>query len=451
MAIYHLSAKTGTRAGGQSALAKYDYLARRGKYARKEDKLTHLASGNMPAWAEARPASYWRAADQHERANARLYKELDVALPNELTHEQRVALAEAFVRTIARVSAGPLPFTMALHEGKPKDEDGPANPHLHVAISERANDGHDRTRDTWFKRAAVVSKGKAAEDGGAPKTDELKPKEWLEKTRELWAMMCNDALAKAGHDVRIDHRTLEAQGVERAPQVHLGPAAFGYERRTGQDSRRRAEAEQRQAEDQAAAKSVRKLIEQAEAEAAQARQQALRMRQAAADLEIEDARQMRRAAETAERASRLVLGERTRPVAAAVPPLQESPLGFDLFDPLPFPDTRPSPGPYKAKRLDSGVVLHLRMPDDRLAFVERQDRIRMATTDASNAESVAEALQVAAAKWGEIRIHGDFAFRRLAIDQAVQLGLYKQLSALTADDLAHLSASAKKHGVILKS
>lgn len=446
MAIYHLSAKTGTRAGGQSARAKFDYLARRGKYARKEDKLTHLASGNMPAWAEVRPSSYWRSADQHERANARLYKELDVALPNELTHEQRVELAEAFVRTIARVPAGPLPFTLALHEGKPKVDGEPANPHLHVAISERVNDGHDRTRDTWFKRAAVVSKGKAAEDGGAPKTDELKPKEWLEKTRELWATMCNEALARAGHDVRIDHRSLEDQGIDRAPQVHLGPAAFGYERRTGQDSRRRAEAEQRQADDQVAAKGVRKLIEQAEAEAAQARQHALRMRQAASELEIEEARQIRRAAETAERAARLVLGERTRTRAEAVPTWQESPFGFDLFDPLPFPDTRPSPGPYKAKRLESGVVLHLRMPDDRLAFVERQDRIRMSATDANNPESVAEALQVAAAKWGEIRIQGGAEFRRLAIDQAVQLGLHRQLTALTADDLVHL---ATKHAIHL--
>ena len=38
----------------------------------------------MPAWAHDDPRAYWQAADEHERANGRLYREVQVALPREL-------------------------------------------------------------------------------------------------------------------------------------------------------------------------------------------------------------------------------------------------------------------------------------------------------------------------------------------------------------------------------
>jgi hypothetical protein len=89
------------------------------------------------------------------------------------------------------------------------------------------------------------------------------------------------------------------------------------------------------------------------------------------------------------------------------------------------------------------------MPEDRLAFVERQDRICMSSTDAMNTESVAEALQVACAKWGAVRLTGSPQFRQLAIDQAVQLGLHRQLDGLIEADQAELRESALRHGVKL--
>ena len=69
MAIYHLTVKTGSRYGGQSALAKSEYIEREGKYARQDDERAHRESDNMPEWAEEDPRSYWEAADAHERAN----------------------------------------------------------------------------------------------------------------------------------------------------------------------------------------------------------------------------------------------------------------------------------------------------------------------------------------------------------------------------------------------
>lgn len=424
MALFHLNAETGTRDGGQSAAAKHDYLSRRGEYSRQPDKLVHLISGNMPAWALARPRLYWESADEHERANGRLFKELEGALPIELTHPQRVELVGRFVQRVTTVASGLLPFTMAIHEGKPKRRGLPGNPHFHLEISERVNDGHERNADTWFKRVAV-GKGKGPADGGALKTDELKPKAWLENTRALWADLVNEALAAAGHDVRVDHRSLADQGIDRVPQVHLGPKASAFEARTGQLSKRRQEVEQRQAGERAAADAIRRKIRQLELEVDEETKQATRLRRGAISLESVE-RQLVRAS------------------GLGAPVWKETVDGFDLSSPLPFPDTRPTAGSYTAKALSSGVVLHLRMPADRVAFVERSDRIRMSKTDALEAESVAEALQVACAKWGTVILTGSAAFRRLAVEQAAQLGLLDQLDGLTDAEQKYGASAGKR-------
>ena len=46
--------------------------------------LLHVEHGHMPAWAQDDPHAYWQAADAHERANGRLYSEVQFALPREL-------------------------------------------------------------------------------------------------------------------------------------------------------------------------------------------------------------------------------------------------------------------------------------------------------------------------------------------------------------------------------
>ncbi|RWT33079.1 DNA primase, partial [Aeromonas caviae] len=219
MAIYHLTAKTGSRSGGQSAKAKADYISREGKYARDSAEVLHTQSGHMPAWAAASPSDYWEAADLYERANGRLFKELEFALPVELTLDQRRDLVDGFARHLTEAER--LPYSLAIHRGK--DE----NPHCHLMISERVNDGLDRPAPQWFSRY----NGKQPGRGGARKTESLKPKEWLEQARQSWEEYANRALEQAGHDARIDHRTLEAQGIERLPTLHLGPNVIEMEGR----------------------------------------------------------------------------------------------------------------------------------------------------------------------------------------------------------------------------
>ncbi len=234
MAIFHLRCRTASRAGGASAAASAAYILRLGKYGKAGlDRCIFSQAGNMPTWASGgrNRLEYWRAADLHERANGRLFKSLEFALPIELSPAKQFDLALQFCERVARTDEGvPLPFLLAGHEGKG------GNPHVHLMVSERVNDGCDRDSKKWFTRAAA--RGKNPAGGGARKTEDLKPQEWLIKTRALLAELTNKALGRAGFAARVDHRSLVDQGiVNREPGQHLGPTASARLRR-GEPSRR---------------------------------------------------------------------------------------------------------------------------------------------------------------------------------------------------------------------
>ncbi len=244
MAIYHLHTSVGTRAGGQSAAAKCSYINREGKYEGGAAEVVHAESGNMPAWARDDPSSYWVAADAHERSNGRLFREVEFALPVELSRAQQVEAARKFASRVCG-DAERFPYSLAIHRGS-REPGKPDNPHCHLVLSERGNDGLARSAETWFKRYNAQS----PERGGARKSATTQPTDWLKDTRERWAEVANGALARAGHaDVRIHEGTLEAQwwdlveespdgpktpqmaALERAPGIHVGPAASAMERK----------------------------------------------------------------------------------------------------------------------------------------------------------------------------------------------------------------------------
>ena len=232
MAIYHLNVKTGSRDGGQSARARAQYIAREGRMRKTAMRSLTARAGTCRQWAEDDPRHYWAAADAHERVNGRLFLEVECALPKELNEAEQRTLARSFADELTGQER--LPYTMALRRG------GGENPHVHLMISERALDGHDRDAERWFKRY----NRKEPEKGGARKTLSIKGKEWLENTRRGWARAANRALEAAGRAERIDHRTLAAQRAEalergeldraaelaRIPGIHLGAERYRAER-----------------------------------------------------------------------------------------------------------------------------------------------------------------------------------------------------------------------------
>ena len=277
MAVYHLKVGFGSRASGQSACAKNEYIEREGRYAADSEEREHVEHGHMPAWAQDDPHAYWQAADAHERANGRLYSEIQFALPRELDASGRRALAGAFAE---RVCGGErLPYTLALHKGEAETPNKPDNPHAHLMFSERGNDGIARSEEQWFKRHNPT----APERGGARKSRAAKAGDWLDTTRQAWEQTANRALEQAGRAERIDGRSLPdrrdaahregdlelAAELSREPNVHRGPGQYLEDRGRASATVAQAEAvEQRTATARAERDADRRQVERLEQEIA---------------------------------------------------------------------------------------------------------------------------------------------------------------------------------------
>lgn len=227
MALYHATIKiaTNNEKGGMRASAHYAYLCRTGVFEKLKtaEELVSVKSGNLPTWAAEDPSIFWLASDTFERKNGSVYRELEAALPRELTRDQQRALVQSFIDKVLRTEH---PYTIAIHD-KPA-RDGLPQPHIHLMWSERKMDGIERDPAHFFKRAAAARKGKDglikktphASDGGCQK---VSMGTRLEEFRELWALLTNEAYAKAGLNERVSHLSLAAQGIDRDPEPHLGP------------------------------------------------------------------------------------------------------------------------------------------------------------------------------------------------------------------------------------
>lgn len=209
MAIYHLRATMISRSAGRSATAAaayrtaeriedhrtgltFDYRARGGV-----NHVEILAPTNVPAWVQER-AALWNAVEAAEtRKNSQVAREIRVALPAELDHGQRVELVREFCQR--EFVARGMVADIALHA--PGREGDDRNHHAHILLTTR----------------------EIGPEGFGAKNRDWNAVEMLEGWREAWARDSNRALERCGHEVRIDHRTLEAQRIEaqeRATAAH---------------------------------------------------------------------------------------------------------------------------------------------------------------------------------------------------------------------------------------
>lgn len=216
MASYHLSVKVGAKG---KASAHADYIAREGEYKTKQgEKLEATEHGNMPEWAQENPSLFWQCADEYERKNGSTYREIEIALPRELTPEQRKNLVQEFV---GQELGGKHTYTWAIHTPKASIEGG-EQPHAHIMYSERLQDGINRSPDQFFKRY----NSKNPERGGCKKSNTAKTAEQrkteLVELRERFANLQNRHLEQYGHTDRVDHRSHADRGIDRSPEKHLG-------------------------------------------------------------------------------------------------------------------------------------------------------------------------------------------------------------------------------------
>lgn len=217
MASYHLSIKSGKKGKAASHAA---YIARQGKHSKNQD-LVAMESGNMPAWANGNPSLFWKAADSYERVNGAAYRELELALPSELTHDQQLELVHEFIKQ----EIGEKPFQLAIHAPQASLGEVP-QPHLHAMYSDRKPDGIDRPPEQHFKRFNPTNPelGGCKKDSGGKDRATLKVE--VKSRREKWAEIQNHYLEKHGHSARVDHRSNRERGIEWDAERHLGHAGI---------------------------------------------------------------------------------------------------------------------------------------------------------------------------------------------------------------------------------
>ena len=224
MAIYHLCIKIISRGRGKSSVAAAAYRA--GETIKNEyDGIVHdynLKGGIVHTeilLPENAPAEYskrsvlWNAVEKSERfCNAQLSREIEIALPVELSMEQNISLARRFVKE-QFVTAG-MCADICIH-----DKDG-TNPHAHIMLTMRPIDKDGK----WGQKSHTVNGRKI---NTVDWNDRTKAEDW----RKAWAIYCNTALRLDGHDEIIDHRSYTRQGTPQLPTVHLGAAVSQMEKR----------------------------------------------------------------------------------------------------------------------------------------------------------------------------------------------------------------------------
>jgi Ti-type conjugative transfer relaxase TraA len=216
MALYHFSAKVISRAAGSSAVAAAAYrsadrlhderLGRSHDFSNKAGVVHSevlLAEGADEQWRDRE--RLWNDVEAAElRKDAQLAREIEFAIPREMSQEQGIELARDFVQT-EFVERG---MIADLNVHWDIGDDGLAKPHAHVMLT---------------MREIKIGEDESAEFGA--KVRDWNRTELLTHWREAWAEHVNERLASLDIDARVDHRSLEAQGIDLEPQHKIGPAA----------------------------------------------------------------------------------------------------------------------------------------------------------------------------------------------------------------------------------
>jgi len=212
MAIYHFSAQMIKRSDGRSATAAAAYRAAENivdrttgevfDYTRKGGVFgaSILAPSSAPAWATNRSELWNQVEAVERRRDAQVAREIDLAIPVELSDHDRIELVREFVQE-SFVGLG-MVADVCFHDF----ESG--NPHAHILLTTReiGPEGFGKKCRDWNEHSLMPT--------------------W----RAAWSTHANRALESAGFTSWVDHRSYAAQGVDLIPTKHMGPAVAGMER-----------------------------------------------------------------------------------------------------------------------------------------------------------------------------------------------------------------------------
>lgn len=226
MASFHLAVKTIGRSAGRSATAAAAYRAgaeitdeRTGivhDYTRKQgvEHREIVVPADAPEWASDRSA-LWNAAELAEtRKNSTVAREYEIALPAELSADERRDLALGLAREISERHG--VAVDVAIHA--PGREGDQRNYHAHLLTTTR----------------------RIGAEGLGEKSRELDQKTSgeVDRWRGRWAEMQNAALERANVPERVDHRSHQRRGIEQEATVHMGPSVMAMERQAERQAHR---------------------------------------------------------------------------------------------------------------------------------------------------------------------------------------------------------------------
>ena len=241
IAIYHCSIKIVSRGKGKSAVAAAAYRSGE-KLTNEWDGLTHdytkkggvvhseilLPAHTPPAFSDR--SILWNSVELSEKSNnAQLAREVEIALPVELSGEEQTRLVREYCSS-QFVSKGMI-ADFNLHDT------GGGNPHAHILLTMRPLD----EKGAWLpksKKEYVLDENgeKIRLPSGRYKTRKVDLVDWnnrenAEVWRRAWADLANEFLAQNNRPERIDHRSYERQGIEQIPTVHVGVSATQMEKK----------------------------------------------------------------------------------------------------------------------------------------------------------------------------------------------------------------------------
>jgi hypothetical protein len=233
MAIYHLSMQIISRSKGQSAVAAAAYRSGEKLHDERTDEHKFyarnvqpenmiLTPSNAPEWMKDRNRLWNEVEKVEKRKDSQLARELNIALPIELNHDQQKELIQSFAQN-EFVQKG-MVADIAIHR------DDANNPHAHIMLTMRNIDenGFGKKNRDWnadFANAKENTRGY------------VKNSEGCLSIREQWANYVNQALEQAKSKERITHLSHKKRGLEVLPTIHLGHVAHDMEKKGKQSDR----------------------------------------------------------------------------------------------------------------------------------------------------------------------------------------------------------------------
>lgn len=239
MATYHLSTRAQSKnlyGHKVNSLSHYQYITRSGRYTNKDEDLAYSESGNIPNCPELEMniKNYWKAANTSGRVNSRAYRDVVIALQEEFSLDENIALVHDFMHHFGIEENQTYSFAIHDHQSKLAPEH--RNIHCHLMFNERIVN-----QERVFEHAEDIFKRANSPVSGGLKVDPyFTSRKFVIDAREYWEKINNEMFIKKGLEARISCKTLKTQKAEleaegryeeakyydRKPMKHMG-SEFG--------------------------------------------------------------------------------------------------------------------------------------------------------------------------------------------------------------------------------